>query len=120
MQASDEAQSDRRRLGRDASVYPGSAGENSAQRFFRNLECNALKSHDSRVKKRVKSSVERMSNARCMTPDGARTRLALSFGVVARRLNRAENDIRVGRLRKGLGDLVATVLHIRRAATKFL
>jgi hypothetical protein len=37
-----------------------------AKGLFRKVECNALKSHDSRVNKRVKSSAERASNA-CRT-----------------------------------------------------
>src|SRR5271165_947926 len=37
-----------------------------ANEFLRKLECNALKGHDSRVNKGVKSSAERVSNA-CRT-----------------------------------------------------
>src|SRR5208283_6109442 len=74
MRASDEAQSDRRRVGRGRLRRMGRMAKKvRAKRFFRKLECNALKGHDSRVNKRVKSApnacrthAERLSNA-CRT-----------------------------------------------------
>jgi len=55
-------------LKRDAAACPGMGRitKKIAKRIFRKLECNALKSHDSRVNKRVESSAEGVSNA-CRT-----------------------------------------------------
>src|SRR5271157_4439687 len=53
-------------LKRDAAVCPAMGRMTKkirAKGFFRKLECNVLKDHDSRVNKRVKSSAERASNA---------------------------------------------------------
>jgi len=67
--ASDAAVEVAGRHARDAAVDPGISRMTKtirAKMFFRKLESNALKSHDSQVNKRVKSSAERVSKA-CRT-----------------------------------------------------
>jgi hypothetical protein len=68
VQALDKAQADRRRLGRDAVACPamGRMAKKIREEISPEVECNALKRHDSRVNKRVKSSAERVTNA-CRT-----------------------------------------------------
>jgi len=74
MIASCESQTKRKRIdallvGRDAAACPGMGRMTKtirAETFFRELECNALKSLDSRVNKGVNSSAERVSKA-CRT-----------------------------------------------------
>jgi hypothetical protein len=66
-----EAQTKRKRIDAvlDAAARPGMRRMTKkirTKRTLRKLECKALKSHDSWVNKRVKSSAERMSNA-CRT-----------------------------------------------------
>ena len=66
-----EPQTKRKRIDAvlDAAARPGmrsmtkKIGAEKIFSFSRKLKCNALKSHDSRVNKRVKSSAERVSNA---------------------------------------------------------
>jgi hypothetical protein len=66
-----------------------------AKRFIRKLECNVLKDHDSRVNKRVKSSAERVSNARRAYAERAPN--ALRMAPECASLPRTPEDIQMSR-----------------------